>query len=101
MPNEKIHWLLNRLTQKEMQMFDESDYCGLMYLLNGDLYRVNNEFEKVINVDKNDNRLFQMTFHEFFEDMDEKPLSSIKNTTPGKYLMNIFGKKLEIDLNLQ
>lgn len=70
-------------------------------MLNGDLYRVNNEFEKVNNVDKNDIRLFQMTFFEFFEDMDEKPLKSMKSTTPGKYQMNLLGKKLEIDMSLQ
>lgn len=42
-----------------------------------------------------------MTFFEFFEDMDEKPLKSMKSTTPGKYQMNLLGKKLEIDMSLQ
>jgi len=72
------------LTDKEIKLFDESEECGLIFLLNMDLYRANNEFEKVCNVDKNDNRLFMPTFLEMFETIDGKPLKGIKSTASGK-----------------
>lgn len=83
-PDNNINWFLERLTNKEIQLFDTADESGLIFLLNGDLYRINDEFEKICNIDKNDSRISNLTYFEMFETIDDKKLKGIKSTAPGR-----------------
>lgn len=70
----------------------------MIFLPNGYLYSVNKEFKKIFQ--KNESEFDESKFVQLFEPMNKNlRVTDMSKLTSDKYYFNIFGKKIEVDLN--
>lgn len=86
-------------TETELKEYNSKDEASIIFLQNGMVQSVNNEFKKIFI--KDETAFDDMTFFQLFEPKNRLSKSTqMMKQTSGKYVFNIFGKKLEVDVNL-